>query len=104
MYTFIESPLFGRLIHNYLNDEEYADLQWHMAEAPDAGDIIRGSSGIRKLRWAAKGKGKRGGVRVIYYWHDGAMKYGSSHSMLKTRRMLYSGSGAEKDTGTVRLG
>jgi len=46
------------LIYDYLSDEEYAKLQWHMAQHPDAGDLIRGSGGIRKLRWAAKGKGK----------------------------------------------
>ena len=72
MYTFVESPLFGKLVYDYLSEEEYADLQWHLATVPDAGDIIRGSGGIRKLRWSAKGKGKRGGVRVIYYWHDDA--------------------------------
>jgi len=72
MYTFVESPLFGRLVYDYLSDEEYADLQWQLMLQPDAGDVIRSSGGIRKLRWAAKGKGKRGGVRVIYYWHDNA--------------------------------
>lgn len=70
MLTFIESPLFGKFLPLYLNEEEYAELQWHLALSPDAGDIIRGGGGIRKLRWAAKGKGKRGGVRIIYYWHD----------------------------------
>jgi len=70
MYTFIESPLFGKLVYGYLSEEEYADLQWSLSLSPDVGDMIRGSGGVRKLRWAAKGKGKRGGVRVIYYWHD----------------------------------
>ena len=70
MLTFVESSLFARHVYDLLSEEEYADLQWHLASTPDAGDVIRGSGGIRKLRWAAKGKGKRGGVRVIYYWHD----------------------------------
>lgn len=70
MYTFIESPLFGKQVYNYLSDREYIDLQCHLLSSPDDGDIIKGSGGIRKLRFAAKGKGKRGGVRVIYYWHD----------------------------------
>ncbi|MBX9727020.1 MAG: transcriptional regulator [Rickettsiales bacterium] len=67
--TFIESPIFARYVGDYLSEESYADLQWHLLSHPDAGDMIRGSGGIRKLRWKALGKGKRGGVRVIYYWH-----------------------------------
>ncbi|WP_067587713.1 transcriptional regulator [Endozoicomonas ascidiicola] len=43
-------------------------LQWHLQEKPDSGDIVRGSGGVRKVRWATEGKGKSGGVRVIYYW------------------------------------
>lgn len=70
MYIFIESPLFGKYVHNYLSDREYIDLQWSLLHAPDSGDVIKGSGGIRKLRFAAKGKGKRGGVRVIYYFHN----------------------------------
>lgn len=70
MLTFIESSLFTRYVHDYLSEESYAELQWHLMEMPDSGDVIRGSGGVRKLRWAAKGKGKRGGVRVIYYWQN----------------------------------
>ena len=72
MYQFIESSIFSRYLYDYLNEEEYADLQWHLTLDPAAGDIIRGSGGVRKLRWSAKGKGKRGGVRIIYYWHTKA--------------------------------
>ncbi|HRI16050.1 MAG TPA: type II toxin-antitoxin system RelE/ParE family toxin [Verrucomicrobiota bacterium] len=43
-------------------------MQAHLATRPDAGDLIRGSGGIRKIRWAGSGRGKRGGLRVIYYW------------------------------------
>ena len=43
-------------------------LQWHLQKKPDSGDIVRGSGGVRKVRWAPEGKGKSGGVRVIYYW------------------------------------
>jgi len=56
-----------------LNDEEYRSLQNILAEKPDSGDIIQGGGGIRKVRWGASGRGKRGGARVIYYWatqHD----------------------------------
>jgi mRNA-degrading endonuclease RelE of RelBE toxin-antitoxin system len=65
---FIETSAFSALLEDWLSDEEYRGLQSYLMEHPDAGDIIRGSGGIRKLRWAAKGKGKSGGVRVIYYW------------------------------------
>lgn len=65
---FIETSVFSALLEDWLSDEEYRGLQSYLIERPDAGDIIRGSGGIRKLRWAAKGKGKSGGVRVIYYW------------------------------------
>ena len=67
---FIEAPLFTRRVHDYLSDDEYAALQWALALRPEAGAVISGSGGIRKLRWAGKGHGKRGGLRVIYYWRD----------------------------------
>lgn len=66
--VFVETPVFTRRILEYLNDEEYAGLQTFLAEHPDAGKIIKHSGGIRKLRWAGSGRGKRGGLRVIYYW------------------------------------
>jgi len=69
--TFIEAPVFSKIVYDYLNEEEYAALQWTLAVRPEQGKIIPGSGGLRKMRWAAKGKGKRGGVRIIYYWqHD----------------------------------
>lgn len=67
MLTFVETRLFTSLVSRYLSDEEYAALQQALADAPDAGDVIRGSGGIRKLRWSVSGRGKRGGIRVIYY-------------------------------------
>jgi hypothetical protein len=68
MLTFVESPLFSDRLPHYLQDDDYAKLQVTLLHRPDAGDLIPKSGGIRKLRWAAKGKGKRGGLRVIYYW------------------------------------
>jgi len=68
VFTFVETPLFTRLVTEYLSDEEYLDLQAMLAENPQAGAVIRGSGGIRKLRWALKGSGKRGGLRVVYYF------------------------------------
>jgi mRNA-degrading endonuclease RelE of RelBE toxin-antitoxin system len=51
----------------YLTDEEYGALQESLMRNPDVGPVIPGSSGIRKIRWAAQGRGKRGGYRIIYY-------------------------------------
>jgi hypothetical protein len=65
--TFIETKLFTRLVHDYFTDDEYAELQNSIVASPEAGDLIRGSGGVRKLRWGVAGRGKRGGVRVIYY-------------------------------------
>ena len=65
---FIETPTFTRLLAPLLTDDEYAAMQTLLAEYPDRGDIIRGGGGIRKLRFALQGRGKSGGVRVIYYW------------------------------------
>ena len=67
MFSFIETKLFTRLIQQYLSEEEYAELQSFLIHNPQAGDIVPGSGGLRKLRWRGKGRGKRGGFRVIYY-------------------------------------
>jgi len=66
--TIIETPIFTRKIEAILSDEEYRLLQIQLINKPDSGKIIRGSGGLRKLRWSAGGHGKRGGIRVIYYW------------------------------------
>lgn len=67
MYSFIETKLFSRLVAEYISDEEYSNLQNALIKDPEAGDLIRGSGGVRKLRWGVAGRGKRGGIRVIYY-------------------------------------
>jgi hypothetical protein len=67
VFSFVETPLFSKLRDQYLNDDEYLDLQLALSEYPEAGDVILGSGGVRKLRWAAPGRGKRGGYRVIYF-------------------------------------
>lgn len=56
-----------KLVYVYLSDEEFAGLQNYLLNCPNAGDVIPGSGGVRKPRWAIDGKGKRGGIRVIYY-------------------------------------
>jgi mRNA-degrading endonuclease RelE of RelBE toxin-antitoxin system len=65
---FVETAVFTRRVREYLDDDEYSKLQMLLLGRPDAGKIIKGSGGIRKLRWAGSGRGKRGGLRVIYYW------------------------------------
>ena len=67
MFTFIESSAFQRVRPVYLDDDEYAELQQFMMQNPKAGQVVPGSGGVRKLRWARPGVGKRGGLRVIYY-------------------------------------
>ena len=65
---FIETSIFTKLIDTYLSNEEYLGLQKFLLQHPDAGKIVQGSGGVRKVRWAMSGKGKRGGIRIIYYW------------------------------------
>lgn len=64
----IETPTFTRMITDLLGDEDYGILQHTLAANPEAGAIVPGGGGIRKIRFALPGKGKRGGVRIIYYW------------------------------------
>jgi hypothetical protein len=69
---FVELPAFERNRSDYLTDEAYRGLQNEMLKDPEAGDVITGTGGLRKLRYgdATRGKGKRGGLRIIYYWWD----------------------------------
>jgi len=64
----IETSIFTRHIRQLLSDEQYREIQQHLIARPDAGKIIPGSGGLRKLRWALPGQGRRGGLRIIYYW------------------------------------
>lgn len=64
----IEMPNFTKLITDCMSDDDYSEVQRHLAERPDAGDLIPKTGGLRKLRWAGSGRGKRGGLRFIYYW------------------------------------
>ncbi|MBP1735009.1 MAG: toxin HigB-2 [Deltaproteobacteria bacterium] len=67
LWEFIELPPFAELRDDLFPDEEFLSLQIFLCEHPDAGDVIPQTGGCRKLRWAARGKGKRGGARVIYF-------------------------------------
>lgn len=67
MISFVETKLFTRLVQEYLSDEAYSALQQALLADPEAGAVIPGSGGVRKLRWGVAGRGKRGGIRVIYF-------------------------------------
>ena len=75
--VFVELPAFSRYRADYLDDEGYRGLQTAMMKNPESGDVIQGTGGLRKLRHidARQGKGTRGGLRVIYYWWDGASQF-----------------------------
>ncbi|HHL0960298.1 TPA: type II toxin-antitoxin system RelE/ParE family toxin [Serratia marcescens] len=65
---FIETDIFTEDCRELLSDDEYREFQRYLAEEPTAGDVIQQTGGLRKVRWTAQGKGKRSGVRVIYYY------------------------------------
>lgn len=67
---FIEAPFFTQVLPAYFDADDYRALQLHLTREPEAGDVIPGTGGFRKLRWPdpRRGKGKRGGLRVIYYY------------------------------------
>jgi hypothetical protein len=91
---FRETDVFTAQITALLSDQEYAELQGVLIVQPDAGDLIQGTGGLRKIRWAEqkRGKGKRGGIRVIYYWHvSGSLIY-----------MLFAYSKGERDDLSAR--
>jgi mRNA-degrading endonuclease RelE of RelBE toxin-antitoxin system len=64
----IETPIFSQRIQQFLSDDQYRLLQYQLVARPDIGKLIPGSGGLRKMRWSMSGRGKRGGIRVIYYW------------------------------------
>ncbi len=67
--VFVETTAFSRRVTTRISDDEYARLQRALMEQPEVGVIIKGSGGIRKIRWGLPGRGKSGGARFIYYWH-----------------------------------
>ena len=74
---FVELPAFAKYRADYLDDEGFRGLQQSLLKNPEAGDVIEGTGGLRKLRHGDQrcGKGKRGGLRVIYYWWDGGRQF-----------------------------
>jgi mRNA-degrading endonuclease RelE of RelBE toxin-antitoxin system len=65
---FVETPVFTRELEGLISDDDYRNLQFSLLLRPEAGPVIPGSGGLRKVRWGLGGKGKRGGLRVIYYF------------------------------------
>ena len=65
---FVETSIFTKEIQNLISDDSYRMLQASLMLRPDAGSLIRGSGGLRKIRWNLPGTGKRGALRIIYYW------------------------------------
>ena len=75
--VFVELPAFERYRSDYLDDNAFGDLQAFLLRNPEVGDVIEGTGGLRKMRFAdrRRGKGKRGGLRVIYYWWSAGMQF-----------------------------
>ena len=67
---FIETPKFTDIITKLLKDDQYKELQEYLIKNPKAGATIPGTGGLRKLRWSLDGRGKRGGIRTLYYYAD----------------------------------
>lgn len=69
---FIEAPAFTRHVHEYLDDQSYGELQERLAANPTCGDVMPGTGGFRKMRWTdpRRGKGRRGGLRIIYFYFE----------------------------------
>jgi mRNA-degrading endonuclease RelE of RelBE toxin-antitoxin system len=65
---FIETPIFTKLVTDLIPDDEYRKIQLALVLRPEAGKIIPDSGGLRKIRWKSGGSGKRGGLRLIYFW------------------------------------
>ena len=80
---FIETPYFTRFCEEHCTDDDLRQLQQVLLEHPDAGDLMRGTGGLRKLRWALPGRGKRSGARVIYYWRSAAGRIYLLHAYAK---------------------
>jgi hypothetical protein len=72
---FVETPVFTAALRRHLDDDIYRALQLALLLRPGQGSIIQGGAGLRKLRWAVPGRGKRGGVRLIYYWEPASQTF-----------------------------
>ena len=82
----VETPEFLAAARRIMDEEERGLLVDHLARNPLAGDLIPGAGGVRKLRWALQGRGKRGGARVVYYYHNDAMPIFALAAYAKNQR------------------
>jgi hypothetical protein len=82
----VETPEFLSATRKLMDDEERALLVDYLAHHPLAGDLIRGTGGVRKLRWGLDGRGKRGGARVIYFYHNAGMPLFALTAYAKSER------------------
>jgi hypothetical protein len=73
LVTVIETPEFLSVARTLMDRDRRAALIDHLARHPTDGDVIKGTGGVRKLRWALEGRGKRGGARVVYFYHDAGL-------------------------------
>jgi mRNA-degrading endonuclease RelE of RelBE toxin-antitoxin system len=83
---FVETPVFTATLQRHLDDERYRRLQIALMLRPEQGPVIRGSGGLRKVRWATAGSGKRGGLRVIYYWAPAERAFYMLYAYSKTEQ------------------
>jgi hypothetical protein len=83
---FVETPVFTTAIQRHLDDERYRQLQIALMLRPEQGPVIQGSGGLRKVRWATPGAGKRGGLRVIYYWAPGDQAFYMMYAYTKSEQ------------------
>ena len=91
----VETRHFTRRVAGLLDDEEYRRLQLALAERPEAGHVIPGTGGLRKMRWGAAGRGKRGGLRVIYLFHPPTGAIVLFHLFAKSERQDLTGAERE---------
>lgn len=82
----VETPEFLSAARKLMNDEERTLLVEYLAYNPTAGDLIPGTGGVRKLRWGLEGRGRRGGARVIYFYHDAGMPLFALTAFAKNER------------------
>jgi hypothetical protein len=91
LVTVVETPEFTRRIDKLMDDDERAALILYLAENPTAGDLIPGTGGVRKLQWGLEGRGKRGGARIIHFFHSSRLPLFLLTAFAKNERTDMSG-------------
>ncbi len=95
MFEFIEAPFFTKTLDRYLDDDEYGKLQNHLIKHPESGKVVPGSGGVRKIRWAAEGRGKRGGFAHHLLPTVGPRAHLDAYDLRKERERKHSGTRLE---------